>query len=328
MKNVTQFYRTPRIGQFSIEQVFKPLKEIISEQFEIEEYFCDLKKNRFQQILDATKHQGNVNHVTGDVHFLTLGLTSKKTILTIHDLFHYENDLIGLRKKAFKIFWVDIPIKKVKIITTISQFTKEKLIEITGCSPEKIRVIHNSTSQDLEFSSKTFNSEKPIILQIGVGKHKNATRLIEAVRGISCKLLFIRSTLDKELLEKLNKYKIEYEWYSNLLRVDLINLYKKCDLLFFASEMEGFGVPIIEANQIGRPVITSNTTSMPEVAGNAAILVDPFKVDEIREAIIKLIINSELRNSLVEAGKININRFSAKVIGNQYCSLYSEIIEN
>jgi glycosyltransferase involved in cell wall biosynthesis len=328
VKKVVQFYRAPLPGQFSIEQVFSPLKVTISKQFELEEYYCDLKKNRFQQTRDASKHQGNVNHITGDVHFLALGLPSKNTVLTIHDLFHYQYHLGAIRKKVFKVFWVDKPIRKVKTITTISNYTKEKIVELTGCPPEKIRVIHNSTSDDLTFCPKQFNSERPTILQIGDAPHKNAKRLIEAVRGLSCKIVFIRGTLDRDLIEKLRKYKIDYLWHSNLKREEVINEYQKCDILFFASEMEGFGVPIIEANQTGRPVITSKVTSMPEIAGEAALFVNPFSVDEIRNALVTLTNSKDLRNRLIENGKLNCERFSANLIAQKYCSLYFDIINS
>lgn len=328
VKKVTQFYRAPLPGQFSIEQVFNPLKGIISKQFELEEYFCDLTRNRFQQTRDASKHQGDVNHITGDVHFLALGLPSENTILTIHDLFHYKFHLGALKKKLFKVFWIDKPIKKVKIITTISNYTKEKIVELTDCPPEKIVVIHNSISDDLVFSPKQFNSERPIILQIGDAPHKNAKRLIEAVRGISCKIVFIRSTLDREMIETLHKYRIDFDWHSNLKREEVKNEFQKCDLLFFASEMEGFGVPIIEANQTGRPVITANVTSMPEIAGEAAIFVNPYCVDEIRNALVTLINSQDLRYKLIENGKLNCERFSTEFIAQKYCSLYSDIVNS
>jgi len=328
VKKVTQFYRTPLPGQFSIEQVFIPLKSIISQQFDLKEYFCDLNRSRFQQTRDASRQQGDVNHITGDVHFLALGLPSKNTILTIHDLFHYQYNLGYIKKKVYKFFWVDKPIKRVKIITTISNYTKEKIIELTGCPPEKIRVIHNSTSDDLVFSPKQFNTERPTILQIGDAPHKNAIRLIEAVRGLSCKIVFIRGTLDYKLTDKLRKYKIDYKWFSYLKREEVKNEYQKCDLLFFASEMEGFGVPIIEANQTGRPVITSKVTSMPEIAGEAAFYVDPFSVDEIRNALVTLINSENLRNRLIENGRLNCERFSATYIAHEYCSLYSDIINS
>jgi glycosyltransferase involved in cell wall biosynthesis len=80
--------------------------------------------------------------------------------------------------------------------------------------------------------------------------------------------------------------------------------------LSFASWFEGFGIPIIEAMQCEIPVITSNVTSMPEIAGDAALLVDPASVDSIKDAMMKIAIDETLRNNLIAKGRIQHQKFN------------------
>jgi glycosyltransferase involved in cell wall biosynthesis len=98
------------------------------------------------------------------------------------------------------------------------------------------------------------------------------------------------------------------------------------DILFFASTFEGFGMPILEAQAIGRVVVTSNILSMPEVGGNAALYVDPYSIEQIRDAICILKNDKILRNSLIDKGFENIKRFNPDTIAFQYEALYQEII--
>jgi glycosyltransferase involved in cell wall biosynthesis len=86
-------------------------------------------------------------------------------------------------------------------------------------------------------------------------------------------------------------------------------------------------MPIIEANAVGRPVITSNRTSMPEVAGDAALIVNPEDLGEIKSAILSLIENESLRNDLIQKGLKNVERFSAKAIAAKYTQLYERIVQ-
>jgi len=107
----------------------------------------------------------------------------------------------------------------------------------------------------------------------------------------------------------------------------MVQQYVDADILTFVSTYEGFGMPIVEANVVGRPVLTSNISSMPEVAGDAACLVDPFDVNSIREGLLKIIQDDNYRNNLIEKGKVNAQRFNPSFIAKMYLDIYKKIYQ-
>jgi glycosyltransferase involved in cell wall biosynthesis len=172
---------------------------------------------------------------------------------------------------------------------------------------------------------KNFNAENPRILHIGTAPNKNLERLIPALNNIPCTLVIVGKISDatKHLLQKNN---IQAECIERRLTdQEILEQYQQCDLLSLVSTLEGFGMPIVEANAVGRVVITSNTTSMPEIANDAAVLVDPFDVANIREGFLKIIQNPTLREELINKGLKNHLRFQPKQLAEQYAQIYQKI---
>lgn len=322
---ITYFFRPKQEGAHSIEILFKSITENLPSYVDSRFFICTQKWKRFHSFFQGRKHQSEINHITGDIHTIALFLSKKRTILTVHDIGRYDRDLKGLRKRIFKILWLDLPLRNVKFITTISDFTKNRLMQECHISADKIYVIPNPASTDFKASPKPYNAKEPCILQIGSGNNKNIFRLIDAVKNTKFKLLLIRKP-SNELEILLKNEKIPYEWKHNLTRKEVYECFVACDIVFFASEYEGFGVPILEANAVGRPVLTSNLSSMPFVAGESAIQVNPFNKLEIKKALLDLHNNPALREELINKGFKNLERFSLKTITKQYMDLYHKIV--
>jgi glycosyltransferase involved in cell wall biosynthesis len=133
--------------------------------------------------------------------------------------------------------------------------------------------------------------------------------------------------LTLEHKKSLLDFRIEYRNFLNLSETEMINKYKESDLVTFVSTYEGFGMPILEANAVGRPVITGNVYSMPEVAGDAACIVDPFNVSAIKEGIVRIIEDLDYRTMLIENGENNLKRFKPKDIAKCYRDTYIEMLK-
>lgn len=330
MIRVTYYQRKPVKGSQSVERLFADVRGHLPEAIEaticVSQYASQGFWKRIVNIVDAWFHQADVNHVTGDVHFLTYLLTRRKTILTILDCVMMER-LRGFRRWIFWFLWLWLPEKRCGVITVISEATRQQVLNFVQCDPQKVRVIYCNVSDEFKPAFRVFNQSCPRILQVGTSPNKNIERVVAALEGLTCKFVII-GHLSESHIVALNKSGIEYENLVNLSREDLLSEYVACDLLMFVSTYEGFGLPIVEANAVGRPVITSNIWSMPEVAGDAACLIDPFNVSEIRAAVMRIINDADYRDQLLANGFENVKRFQIETIALQYADLYREIFVN
>ncbi len=112
---------------------------------------------------------------------------------------------------------------------------------------------------------------------------------------------------------------------GRLTDAELAEAYRRCDMVVFASLYEGFGLPILEAQATGRPVITSNISAMPEAAGDGALFVDPYSVESIREAVLRIKNEPQLREQLVRKGLENVERFRAAAVAARYAEIYRKL---
>ena len=331
MVNIHYFQRKRREGQnFSLEQIFEGVRDQLKNKYQVSKievpYVSSGILKRLANVIYCVSKQGTINHVTGDINYVNLLLSKKRNVLTILDcgILHRVN---GFKRKVIEKIWFKIPVKRSSTVTVISEATKQDLINVTGCNPEKIRVIYVPISTKFKPVPQNFNKVKPRILQIGAAPNKNLTRLIEAVVDIDCTLSIIGKISDINL-RKLEENKVDYENFVGLPFNRVIEEYVKCDLLFFASTFEGFGMPILEAQATARPVLTSNILSMPEVGGNAACYVDPYNTKDIKTSILKIVNDDEYRQTLIQNGLKNIKRFDSSHIARQYAKVYDKIIEN
>ena len=278
---------------------------------------------RLWNAFEAPFRQSQVNHVTGDVHYLTLLLRKSRTVLTVHDCGNLKR-LRGWRRWLYNLLWFRLPIRRSRVVTAISEATRQDLIELCGCPPEKVRVIPDCVPAGFRPDPRPFDAEHPRILQIGTRKNKNLPRVAEALAGIPCTLDIV-GRLDDDQRAMLAGHRIDYTDAHDISDEELLQRYRDCDMLLFASTSEGFGMPIVEAQSIGRPVVTSNLQPMPAVGGDGACYVDPLDVASIRAGVQRVVADANFRTGLIQAGFENARKYSPEAVAEQYARLYREV---
>ncbi len=320
-------FRKKSPAQFSIERVFDRILPGIS-KFNVLKVYMPFTSAGITSILQNLKFiaflKYDIVHITGDVHYLMAFLNPNRTVLTIHDCV-FIHKYSGLKGRIIKYLFLSMPVARAKYITTISEASKREIIKYTGCKDDKIRVIPNPIDPRINFLKHRFNKVYPEILFIGSNANKNLDRVIPAVKGINCKLHII-GKLSPNQIDKLEEFQVSYINNYSVNDEYIIEAYRNCDIVLFPSLFEGFGLPIIEAQQTGRIVITSNIPPMNDICGNGAYLVDPYSIHDIKSAILDVVSDDNLREKLIKEGLINASRFSRERIIQEYENIYQEIM--
>ena len=324
---IVLIYRAPCNEAHSIEELFNAIGKEMSKHVEVIKFVAGSRLQFFSDIKRLRKLKADVYHITGSVNYLALLLPHKKTIVTIHDLVHLIHTLKGFERWLYKWMWMVLPIKYARVVTAISNSTVDDIHNYLGFKHKNIQVIPNCYNSIIKPVDKTFAKECPTIFQIGTVLHKNVSRIIKAISGLNCKFVIV-GKLSDSLKNELAQYNIKYENYFNITFDEIYQLYAESDIVTFVSLTEGFGMPVIEAQAIGRPIITTNYAPMSIVAGQGACLVDPLSVEAIRAGILKIINDDAYRNKLVEAGSKNILQYSIEGVTKRYLDVYKQISSN
>ncbi|MDA9101218.1 glycosyltransferase, partial [Omnitrophica bacterium] len=176
--------------------------------------------SRLRGAVEAIFEQGDVNHITGDAHFLSYFLKKSRTILTIHDIERLMSKDFGFIKRVlYKLFWVTIPSFRCEYITTISEESKKNIERYGGIPKERIRLIYDGVDEkfrplglSLQEKNKLLLNEqnKKTVLHVSdARKIKNTLRLIEAMKDLNIKLIKV-GALRSEEAALLDQYKIEF----------------------------------------------------------------------------------------------------------------------
>lgn len=243
--------------------------------------------------------------------------SSIKYVFAIHDLIHLhvanKNDVI---KKMFYQSFIKPSIHRAFKIITVSEFSKKTIIAWSKVSEDKVTVIPNGVSHNFSMDGEAHQPGYPYLLYVGNHKpHKNLPRLLEAFANSkidsSIKLLLTGSP-NHELAQIMHQFQLEKRiiFCTNLTETQLANHYRGALATIIPSLYEGFGLPIIESMACGTPVLTSNVTAIPEVAGDAALLVNPLDTREIAQGIEIIVKDSALRNEYFLKGIQRAKLFS------------------
>jgi len=246
----------------------------------------------------------------------TAPLFYKNKIVTIHDI-AYEKfpKNFDWKFRYFYKFLVPSIIKTSKHIFTVSQFSKNEIIECYKVDKNKISVVYNAVNKIFKLIKKDFNNEY-ILAVSSLNYQKNFHSLIKAfnkLKNKDIKLYLVgdinKSFADTQLLKDIEQNK-NILFQGRVSDNELINLYSNAICFIYPSLYEGFGIPPLEAQACGCPVIVSNVASLPEVCSNSALYCNPYDTDDIKEKIELLVNDKDLQNELIQKGFENIKRFS------------------
>lgn len=330
-KKVTiEYIFRPRGSFVSIEKVFNSIINAVVKENDLFVNNSFVKAFKFWPIgvvynilrycFKSYTHKDKIFHITGDVQYIACLMNPQNTILTIHDVVPLHNPRVPwYSKKLCYWLWYYFPLKRLRMITCISYATKQDLLSFFPWAKAKIRVIVNPVDETFIYTPKTINVTSPRILHIGTRENKNLLRVISALNGRACHLRIV-GILNKEQQNALTDNSVEYSNVFGLSEEQIIQEYKDADLISFPSTFEGFGMPIIEGQAIGRPVVTSGIEPMVSIAGGAAIIVNPYDVESIRMGLCWH--TEEELQQIIEKGLQNVKKYSITSVANEYMKLY------
>lgn len=261
--------------------------------------------------------------------FLSLN-TNVKSVAVIHDLNfeHFPQDIPYFMRKYYSHMFPRFA-QKASRIATVSEYSKSDIITTYHVEQSKIDVVYNGAgsiftplqSADQQQIRNKFSQGREFFFFIGsLHPRKNLVNLFKAFdlfkqndkAGIKLLLAGARMwwTDEIRLAYEGMRYRDDVIFTGRVTDEELASLMASALALTYVSYFEGFGIPILEAFQCDTPVITSNVTSMPEVAGNAAILINPFSVPSIADAMLKIASDDEFRQNLIVKGRGQRTKFS------------------
>ncbi len=229
--------------------------------------------------------------------------------LTVHDLNHIS---VPRNKTALKSLYYNVvlrpAVRNARLVFTVSDFSRQQILQWSNVDADKVVAIRPGVARVFEPTGQASIRTRPYFLYVGNGRpHKNLRRVLIAFAASrldrDCDLIVIGLTR-RQGLELARTLKVERGvlFLGRVSDEDLAALYRGALGLVFVSLYEGFGLPIVEAMACGTPVLTSNTASMPEVAGDAALLVDPLRIEEIAAGMRRLIEDDSTRKDIVLRG--------------------------
>ncbi len=278
------------------------------------------------------------------------------TIIILHDIIYMES--IALFRRGYSLyqkignmyrrFIVPRVLKKATKIITVSEFEKKRIQNFFNLSDDKIEAVYNGvgthfrpvTEKEEQLSIRTkYKLPDQYFFFLGnTDPKKNTKGVLQAyakytqIKGTTTKLLmldFDESEL-QSLLDSIQRPDLRAHIYlaGYVNNYDLPAIYSMSEAFLYPSLRESFGIPMLEAMACGTAVITSNTSSMPEVAGNAALIVNPYNINEITDAMIKLTGQSSIKEEFIAKGLQRSKRFSWKQMAVKNLSLYKEVLSS
>jgi len=255
----------------------------------------------------------------------------RRAVSTFHDLFVISGDYSSPEFRERFAVQARAAAERSDLIITVSAFTARQVEQLLDVEPSRIRVIHHGVRPAP--SNATPSSRQQIILSVGaIQRRKNTVRLVEAFEQTDpgWKLVLAGSSgFDSEAaLQRIERSprKPDIQVLGYVAGPELEELYRRSAIFALPSLDEGFGMPVLDAMAHGVPVLTSTVSAMPEVAGDAALLVDPQDVGSIAEGLRHLTTDTALRDRLTRAGLSRAQEFSWEKSVEATWKVYQELL--
>ena len=290
-------------------------------------------------------HRLGVDVIHDPTGAMPLALTAAARVVTIHDVIPYVYPQTSTRLDwLIYRLWLPLAARRVDQIITVSEQSQRDIMKHLKVKPEQVKVVPLAADErfwpmetaEIEPILKEYGVERPYILYVGaLESRKNLPRLLEAYAQIrrwstAWRLVIVgaRKWKFSPIFETVQRLGLEphVTFTGYVADEHLPALYAGADLFAFPSLYEGFGLPVLEAMACGTPVVTSNSSSLPEVAGDAAILVDPYSVQEIAQAMRRILADPELAQDLRERGLARAAQFSWERTARETIAVYEKVL--
>jgi glycosyltransferase involved in cell wall biosynthesis len=281
-------------------------------------------------------------------HYTLPPATRCRSVVTIHDCIHlmFPRDLPNRLAYAYARGSIWSAARQADRVMTVSEASKRDILHFVDVPPEKVSVIYNAIDERflrpadeaaMERVRQRWQLNHPFVLYVGnIKPHKNVERLIDAfgrarAGGLEeLRLVIVGEDISKypALRQAVHRHRLDkqvrflgFQPYETLA-----SIYRLARAFVFPSLYEGFGLPPLEAMACGTPVVTSNVSSLPEVAGGAALLVDPHDPDAIAEAMRRAVTDEALRATLIAKGSARVRDFSWSQSVRAIHQIYKEVL--
>ena len=256
-----------------------------------------------------------------------------RSVVIVHDISYefFPEFFHPLSRKRMQLL-IPYSAKKSDHILTVSEFSKQQISQKYGIPESKITVTYNGVSKNfrviddqeyLDTALSRFDLSSPYILAVGnLQARKNIQRLVRVYASLKAQgklnqdlvLVGQKHWKNHAIFDEIKKHNVEASVFVTgyVSDEELVALYNRADFFVYPSIYEGFGLPVIESMACGTPVITSNTSSLPEVAGTAALMIDPYDDAELAETMVMISQDQKLREHLITLGLEHIKKFDWK----------------
>ena len=271
-------------------------------------------------------------------------------VVSVHDVSFLEHPEYFTRDRAWQLQWtVRRTVARAAKVLTGSEFSRSSILKVYGdLEEDKVVVVPNAAASEFRPISREaasagvrerFSIAAPFILSVGdiqprknqIGLIRAFARLVESYPQLKHNLVlagketWFGDRVHQAARESGVEDRIQFVGFVS--DGDLLQLYNACDVFVFPSFYEGFGLPVLEAMACGRAVVCSNTSALPEVVDGAALLFDPYAVDEMVRAIADLLLDAELKARMERLGLQRAAHFSWQKTAHRTLEVFHEVAE-